>query len=377
MAWLGESNEDSNTALNAIEGISWAIKVQLWSLCAIEIGIPLKDVSIESIKNLERPTFDEDEGATTGPFVGLFESEITELMAWLEKVDVHIPLNAQSIGSITASSSKYMTPLRQQLLSTSPIDMEIPSLKVTFQSLRRFFSHRSYWNRLWIVQELFFAPHVQLICGSSCLDLDKLKIIEQLRYSFRFRRQDASSAAMLHFAGQTFNESLWEATSIASDIIRIAGGFDRRLSLSINILDFTDRSCTEPVDRIFALLGMSEAINITPDYERPPAEIFMATTKAIIEQEQSLNILCFSTGARVSHQAGRSLYHELPSFVPQYEAVFEYPRLIDPYTSRQRPWQLYHCGGAFLSAYLPNRSNFESEHSLAISGCFWGSIAYK
>ena len=39
--------------------------------------------------------------------------------------------------------------------------------------------------------------------------------------------------------------------------------------------------------------------------------------------------------------------------------------------------QWYHCGGAFLFAYLPNTSDFESEHSLAISGCSRGKIAYK
>ena len=375
LAWLGESDEDSHAALNAVEDICWAVKIQLLNHCAVELGIPLGEVSNELMKNMEEPVFDEDDRAITGPFVGLYELEITELMACLESVDVHIPPDAQSVESIAANSSINMTLLRKKLLSNSPIDTDIPSLEMTFQSLKRFFDRRSYWHRLWIVQEIFHAPNVQLMCGSRCLNLDKIMIINQVSLSLD-RRRDAPSAVMLRFAGQHFEEPLWRALRLLNVILlRInAGRNGERSWLSINTIDLTTCSCTEPVDRIFALLGISEAINITPDYEKPPAEIFIAATKAIIEQEQSLNILCFTVNVTRSHQAGRPPYHELPSFVPHFEAVLEYTNLINAQTPLQSPQQYYYCGGPFLSAYLLNTSILESEHSLAISGCFWGSI---
>ena len=377
LAWLGESDEDSDAALNAIEDMVWAVKIQLLGLCAIELGIPLKEVSNESIKNMEPPTFGENGHAITGPFVGLYESEISDLMSYLEKLEVHVPRDAQSVQSITSSSSKHMTLLREKLLSISPIDMEVYFIKATLQSLERFFNHRSYWSRLWIVQELFFASNVQLVCGSTSLEFDKLIIIYMVQSSFRTRPQDVPSAMMLHFAGRAFEEILLHAMQCVSGLLRYinAGRNGIRSPLSTMFLGFMTLSCTEPVDRIYALLSLSKAINIIPDYERPPAEIFTATTKAIIEQEQSLNILCYIATSRISHQAGRPPYHELPSFVPHYEAELEYENLIDDVqTSLQTPWQYYYCGGTFLSAYLPNTSDHESEHSLAISGCSWGRI---
>ena len=284
LAWLGKSDKDSDAALNAIEDIVWAVKIKLMDHCAIELGIPLGGVSSESIKNMKDPIFNEETCATTGPFDGLYKRQITELMACLERVDVHVPPDAQSIESIRASSSKSMSLLREQLLSRSPINMEIHSLKATLQSLERFFAHRSYWSRLWIVQETSLASNVQLICGSTSLDYETLLIIYTIYSSIGNRHQDAPSAVMLHFAGRAFHQSLCNAMQPVNNRIRSIttcrlGG---RLRLSSVILNFTELSCTEPVDKIYALLGLSQAINITPDYERPPAEVFIATTKAII-----------------------------------------------------------------------------------------------
>ncbi|KAL8866881.1 MAG: hypothetical protein Q9174_006021 [Haloplaca sp. 1 TL-2023] len=60
------------------------------------------------------------------------------------------------------------------------------------------------------------------------------------------------------------------------------------------------RSCSRLVDRIFAVLNISSPIAVDPDYEPSPMEIFTDATKAIIEQEQNLNILCLDLNVEES-----------------------------------------------------------------------------
>ena len=62
---------------------------------------------------------------------------------------------------------------------------------------------------------------------------------------------------------------------------------------------------------------------------------------------------------------------DLPSFVPHYEAPTGLGNLCKSFCND--PFY-YDCGGNFLSIYLPNASEFESQQSLAISGCFRGQI---
>ena len=147
--------------------------------------------------------------------------------------------------------------------------------------------------------------------------------------------------------------------------------------LSVNINNTTEISCTNPVDRIFAVLRISPKLNVEPNYERPPEAIFTSTTKAIIQQEQSLNILCFSCNKNKSQREGRLPYLSLPSFVPHYEAVLDMQSLINCMETRESPRQPYDCGGPFTSTYRPNTPGSESERSLLISGCSWGKLVYK
>ena len=119
---------------------------------------------------------DEDR-ATTGPFAGLRRPEITELVGCLEHVHIHIPQDARSIEDVAAGSVESMRPLREALLSKDPFNLEDSPSKANFTALFWLFYRRSYWRRLWIAQEICFAPKLQLIYGSDGLDFKAVDIL--------------------------------------------------------------------------------------------------------------------------------------------------------------------------------------------------------
>ena len=377
LAWLGEADEDSDTTLDIIEDISWAVKVHLMNFCAMKLGIPLEDVTNKKIEDMKDSYFidyNNLERIRTGPFVGLFSYEIVPLLSALRNVRVHFPSNTQSIEVLKSYDSGNMRVLRKKLLSTKPIPITSLTSKVISQTLQRFFKHRSYWRRLWVIQEVFFASDVRIICGPKYLDITKLKVVSQVIDSFLIRRKSTLSATLLHFAGLAVHQALYDGF-VDMDMMNwliYVRWVDKPHSLSTNLMYFASYLCQESVDNIFALLSISQPIDVDPDYEKSPADIFIDTTKAIIEQEQSLNILCIADESEVAWRDGPRSYLELPSFVSHYEAVFDRPRLINEFESYKS--QYYHCGGALLSEYHPNGHIIESERTLLISGYFWGEI---
>ena len=74
---------------------------------------------------------------------------------------------------------------------------------------------------------------------------------------------------------------------------------------------------------IFALANTSGTINVSIDYERPFGDIFTNATKAIIEQEQSLNIPCCPVDDKISRLFRRLPYLQLLAFVPHFEAILD------------------------------------------------------
>ena len=75
------------------------------------------------------------------------------------------------------------------------------------------------------------------------------------------------------------------------------------------------KASTDPRDRVYAMLGLTDPVyNIKPNYQNSNtvADVFTGTTRAIIEHDESLDILLDSQGA------GRNMKLALPSWVPDF-----------------------------------------------------------
>lgn len=135
---------------------------------------------------------------------------------------------------------------------------------------------RSYWQLLWIIQEIYLAKELQIYCGHdnvpgkafeafflACSNhqcLQHADLVSQIRKSI---------ALDAHMAKRV--DRLQNYTSFG-----MQGHIEFQAWLQIAVE--RDFLCSEPRDIIYALLGLSpsmEEINILSDYEKPIAEILV------------------------------------------------------------------------------------------------------
>lgn len=95
----------------------------------------------------------------------------------------------------------------------------------------------------------------------------------------------------------------------------IADPVNANCSLLSNLWNFRNRKCEKPVDRIYALLGISrDIVDIEPDYDKEVAHVFTKATHAIIEKHGKLDVLSMSQGPDVETDPEK----RRPSWVPHF-----------------------------------------------------------
>jgi hypothetical protein len=158
------------------------------------------------------------------------------------------------------------------------------------------FINRSWFERLWIWQEVRLTPKdVVVMCGNETNSWRTIKTT-----IFCLQRKPAQPFASSYGSKKRAND-LWQLC----DEINI--GFD-------SIIDQTKYTkCTDARDRVFALLSMLDAsgekINIEPDYTKSYPEIYRGVVLRHIGYSQTLQVL---TGIETHRKP------ELPSWVPDW-----------------------------------------------------------
>lgn len=176
-----------------------------------------------------------------------------------------------------------------------------------WRSLKRMFS-RTWFSRIWIIQEIAFAESILVLCGSySLLWEDCIKACEFLSYSVG---NDLQTPSRIPYAGSnaeilsSFQES--DPTNLL-DVLVMTRSFE----------------ASDPRDKIFAVLGLAtlgrtllpttEIIRV--DYELTPAEVFLETAWAMIKKSKDLNFL-----AEVEDPHLRNIT-DIPTWVPDFSSV--------------------------------------------------------
>ena len=163
------------------------------------------------------------------------------------------------------------------------------------------------WNRMWIVQEVSLAPHVQVILG---------------KHNFSWEVLDAFSEATfwmwrLEQRGQQFDLGHLPAGMGAS----MAMFRQRRRSQSGEYLPLykvwhgmklSGCECTEEKDNIFALLGLVDSeLNIHPEYNVDFRQTYNEVTRRCISYYRNLDILSYVTSPI-------SISRNLPTWIPDF-----------------------------------------------------------
>ena len=253
----------------------------------------------------------------------------------------------------------------------------VPEIWETKPVIEKFFRHAPVWNRVWIVQEVAFAPQVLLVAGHSTLPWEEverfLDVDEYIRNSGipdAFHDAWSHQDSMEEFLKDTF----WQPQIFAHQrrVVRgLARAGSSRLDLEVELLElpveemialgdrglaegyshlsalgrlrarqvsgqesgrggslldvlarFREQRATDPRDMIYALLGLcTDTLGIRSDYSLSVKDIFIDCSKRIIDRDGNLDLVCqgpwelFETEKRYSTQQRTP---DLPSWVPDY-----------------------------------------------------------
>ena len=140
---------------------------------------------------------------------------------------------------------------------------------------------RPYWSRMWIVQELLLAQSVEVLCGEHVLTWERF------------------STALMSVLEMAPNRVDWNELR-HHPIVRFIGSegvyhFTRsdRTSLLWLLVDYGKASCTDPKDKVFALLGLLDGAERKllpdnfPDYRLTLGEVICIALTHALEQDET------------------------------------------------------------------------------------------
>lgn len=307
IAWLGEHDEYVDLAFDTLEDICWATKAGVWSYFSEILGVPLEVITADQVGSMiesaqERGDFPRRNWSYANkPLIRAFD------LTPLHKFDgASLPESTKAgFGSHFASNLAF------NYWGNSTVDFEA----VIF-ALRNVFSRRAYWLRLWIIQEFIHGQSINILCGTREMDMDLFPIIDlAICRNWPSRLQ--------------FIPGLWDEyrLRLGYSIAQIGGLWDLKYAAPSNLLAMMDlfslRKCSEPRDNIFALLNISVDIPIQVDYHADIGAVFLQATRAIIQQEKSLDVIFRKPDRWNSHSPTVDKEVRGPTWVPKFHAALQ------------------------------------------------------
>jgi hypothetical protein len=304
------------------------------------------------------------------------------------------PLNMIGVDSATELGMELERVKKDWARLQEPKDIDMTLFEVDneplWHGIASLFS-RSYWNRLWIVQEVTLSQKGRIICGPYSSDWDyfykaarqiyELNLLKDPPLTLRRilgisdRRGNLWYKEQIHYKSllddimHNHDESLRDHTIRGhsyrhNDAFTISHIEDLRAadriettSLKFLLEQFSDSQATDPRDRVFALLSLVDTRGLDQlqaDYRLTEGQVYHKTMIYLLSQEQGFNILEYFAPPSLSRIRGT------PSWVPDFSC----PRLwteelIQPILEARYPFR------------GPTEVNGES---LVISGMVYGEI---
>jgi hypothetical protein len=245
------------------------------------------------------------------------------------------------------------------------------------RAVEAFFS-RSWWNRIWVVQEVSHTKKATITCGSeklswTCLESYFVKVHGCTVIFVRQPKLNDPRKLALNRASQlviTRITNLYEAI-----------GFKMTLLSNLSYLSHTQAS--DPRDKVYGLLGLRNNMDhvVIPDYEKLPCQVYIDATRAILEHDSysqidailgnqqekmvpqfTLNVICKTTRMRASSTAG------LSSWVPDWNC----PELPWDLVKSYDKIQGFSAAGRFCT--LEKVPVIEDPSTLVASGYLWDLV---
>jgi hypothetical protein len=191
-------------------------------------------------------------------------------------VTAKYPSGLQSLAPVT---------LEKELKHVGALDISFALEETEIMCLESVFKNAAWWSRVWCVQEITHSRNAIFVTHEKELSWTQLSpILKFIRGMYKDPNPSIKS----------LNAIFSPSTMISYMQLHL----DQNLSSGGKLLDLlysiSERKCTDPRDRIYAItsLSRSAAGSILPDYTTSLLTLSLDTTKFIIEETKSLDILC-------------------------------------------------------------------------------------
>ena len=245
----------------------------------------------------------------------------------------------QQLGVVDPGMNNYMRDLKRRCVSGPAVEPMRKLLK------------NPYFTRIWIIQEVFYARRLKVLCGRDSVDWDTFAAAS-IFFTESEARKDRypglfgsipSLNALVNLRRRKDLESSWSSNAMSAansapsqrfptlDTIRevyprppdlrppqpqtIPNANDPADPSSRSLLtvlsQFWSYSATNPKDNVYALLNMADSHNTQVDYRKNIAELFKDVALHIIVQSRNLGLLAMVDCARQTK-------NRLPSWTPDW-----------------------------------------------------------
>jgi hypothetical protein len=225
-------------------------------------------------------------------------SNAVRVVAWLGSSSNDSDLCIMRLNAISQNPLREDHEALAKILEDYDDQEQVMKLKVAFDH----FCHRSYWKRLWILQEFAVAKEALVACGSSRIRSEDLQealwtigwirpwVQGESKFSAEFvRRCYSLRNAFDPPNSDSFVYSVTTCRSRYNDrAIRernfLLGVMDAYLTLEV---DYNHPECSDSRDRVFSLLGLvkdATDFSMFPDYSKTGEEIYEELTRQFLRQ---------------------------------------------------------------------------------------------
>ena len=254
----------------------------------------------------------DEEKARQVPLMDKYYSEAQRVLVWLGSSGTHTDLVMDEVKALNKSLE---TIERSILISDKTLQSHgLPIQNDPFwQGISEIFA-RNWYRRLWVVQEVALASHVVVFCGSKSIEWHELSSLAD-----HLGRTGLTALARGNVNVDPSKTDGFDAMMVP-DFIKDFRGQGKPYSLNRLCHFARSRDTTEPIDKVYAVLGLIDEavrkmikVDYSPESRQTYWKIYIDLGTVMLQEDPGLFMLQIASS--------KQRPPELPSWCPNFNST--------------------------------------------------------